>query len=337
VLCGEIVTDRVSILTGGSITATPVSTPGSETAVVFPGQGAQRPGMGRDFFERFPVARGVFSEASDALGLDIGAVCFHDDERLHRTEFTQPAILVTEIAMLRVLTAETGVAPSWFGGHSLGEYTALCAAGAMPLDVAVRLVRQRGAVMQSAVASGHGAMVAVIAAGVNAMAFTEELVQIGVDIANRNSPDQIVLSGPTHAVARAEEALRERLLGSPHELVRLDVSAPFHSRGMRAVEAGLRSALLDALPRMAPERAVAVTSNLTGTFHRGEGMALVDALVGQASGPVDWIGNMRALAGVATTIYEVGPSRPLRAFFATIGREVISVTSTRSLRQERLA
>ncbi len=287
--------------------------------------------MGRDFFERFAVARETYAEASDALGTDLPALCFGDDARLDLTEFTQPAILVTEIAMLRSLREELGLAPAVFGGHSLGEYTALCAAGALPLDAAARLVRRRGALMQAAVPEGHGAMIAVLSAGVAERDLAVDFAGIDVDVANRNSPDQIVLSGPTEAIglaaARAEDVLR----GLEHSVVRLNVSAPFHSRAMRSIEDRLRAELDAVTPKLVPEHAARVTSNLTGTFHVPALGPIVDALVGQASGTVDWIANMLALAQAASTIYEVGPHRPLRGFFRAIGRDVVSVMSTRNL------
>ncbi len=130
-------------------------------AVVFPGQGSQRPGMAADFAERFPEARAVFEEASAALELDVARICAGDD-RLNLTEFTQPCILTAEIAMLVALRAHFGLSAERFGGHSLGEYTALVAAGALPLADAVRLVRLRGRLMQDAVPVGRGGMVAVI-------------------------------------------------------------------------------------------------------------------------------------------------------------------------------
>ncbi len=306
-------------------------------AVVFPGQGSQRAGMGRDFFDRFQVARDTFAEASDALGLDLRAICFDDDPRLDRTEFTQPAILTTEIAMLRSLREQAGLAPTFFGGHSLGEYTALSAAGVIPLDVAVRLVRRRGALMQGAVAEGAGAMIAVCAKGIATRDLALDLADLEVDVANRNSLDQVVLSGPAEAVERAETRVGEALRGVEHDIVRLNVSAPFHSRAMRVIEAELRGAIEDAAPRLTPACAGVVTSNLTGTFHEPLLAPMVEALVGQASGTVDWIANMRALASVATTIYEVGPNRPLRGFFRSIGRDVVSVLSTKNAAKELCA
>src|SRR5690242_4279431 len=123
----------------------------STTAIVFPGQGSQRPGMGRDFHERFAASRRTYEEASEALGLDLGRLCFEPDERLGLTEYAQPAILATEIAMLRGLAEEHGIGAARFAGHSLGEYTALVAAGVVPLAAAVRVVRERGRLMQQAV------------------------------------------------------------------------------------------------------------------------------------------------------------------------------------------
>jgi [acyl-carrier-protein] S-malonyltransferase/trans-AT polyketide synthase/acyltransferase/oxidoreductase domain-containing protein len=290
--------------------------------------------MGRDFFDRFSVSRDAFCEASDALGVDLRALCFDEDPRLDRTEFTQPAILTTEIAMVRALRAEYGLAPTYFGGHSLGEYTALCAAGVLPLGVAARVVRRRGALMQAAAPEGAGAMIAVTSPGIGSRDVAADLRGLEVDLANRNSPDQIVLSGEARAVAGATVRLTEVLAECEHEIVPLNVSAPFHSRAMRAIEEDLRAALADASSRFVPSRADVVTSNLTGTFHGKTLDLLIDRLVAQASHAVEWIANMRALARVAGRLYEIGPHRPLRGFFRAMGHEVVSITSVRSIGKE---
>ena len=300
------------------------------TAVVFPGQGSQKPGMARDFFERFSVSRDVFSEASDALGIDMPALCFDDDPRLDLTEYTQPAILTAEIAMLRALEQDFGLQGSYWGGHSLGEYTALCAAGVVPLSVAARLVRRRGALMQRAVPAGTGSMVAVIARAPATWNLAAELADIEIDVANRNSPDQVVLSGSAPALEQACARVAKLLEGVEYELVRLHVSAPFHSRAMLAIEAEFAEALNEAAPHMRPELASVVTSNLTGHFHLPELTAVLDALRRQIRGTVDWIANMRSLSEAATEIVEVGPHRPLRGFFKSIGREVMSIVSVRT-------
>jgi [acyl-carrier-protein] S-malonyltransferase len=299
-------------------------------AIVFPGQGSQRNGMARDFCDAFSASRAVFAEASEALGLDVAALCFADDPRLELTEFTQPAILTAEIAMFRALQSEFGLSASVFGGHSLGEFTALCAADAIPFDVAVRLVRRRGALMQAAVPPGEGAMVAVRAVGVAALDLASALDGDGVDVANENSPDQVVLSGPRSAMDRACERTRELAKGVDVEFVALAVSAPFHSRRMRAVEADFRLALEDAAPRLSAERSSAVTSNFRGGFHTGQRADLLDALEHQIGGTVRWTANMRALIPVADRILEVGPGRPLRGFFKSLGVEITSIVSSKS-------
>jgi malonyl CoA-acyl carrier protein transacylase len=298
----------------------------SGVAVVFPGQGSQRAGMARDFHDRYAVSRAVFAEAGEALGLDVARLCFDEDPRLDLTEFTQPAILTAEIAMFRALQEEHGLSPQCFGGHSLGEYTALCAAGAIPLAEAVRAVRRRGALMQSAVPAGQGAMVAVLGEGVASRDLG--LDGLEVDLANKNSRDQVVLSGAASDMERACERIREA--APAVELVPLAVSAPFHSRRMRAIEPELRATLEGIAPRIAAEKARNVTSNLTGAFHTGALPDLIDALVRQASGAVDWMANMDVIAKTADRIFEIGPNRPLRGFFKSIGREVTSIVSAKA-------
>lgn len=299
-------------------------------AVVFPGQGSQRPGMARDFHERSAAARAVFAEASEALNLDLAALCFQEDDRLDRTEFTQPAILTAEVAMLRALEADFGLAPRYFGGHSLGEYTALCAAGVLGLADAVRVTRRRGALMQAAVPEGRGAMIAVISEGIAERDLGAALAGLDVDVANRNSTDQLVLSGLAPAIAEASTRLGA-LLGEGARLVPLNVSAPFHSRLMLPIENALRAEL--AALSLAPARASEVTSNFLGGFHEPRAEAVVDALTRQVSGTVDFIANMRALS-VADRIYEIGPHRPLRAFFKSVGRDVTSIVSLKTATKE---
>jgi [acyl-carrier-protein] S-malonyltransferase len=300
------------------------------TAFVFPGQGSQRAGMARDFSDSFAASRAVFAEASEALGLDVAALCFGDDPRLDLTEFTQPAILTAEIAMLRALETEFGLSASVFGGHSLGEFTALCAAGALPFDLAVRLVRRRGALMQAAVPAGEGAMVAVCGAGVAALDLASAVDADDVDVANENSPDQVVLSGPRATLDRACARVRDLAKGIDVELVPLTVSAPFHSRRMRAIEADFRRGLDEIAPRLVPERSSVVTSNFRGGFHTGRADDLLGALERQIGGTVRWVANMRALAGAADRIVEIGPGRPLRGFFKAVGVEVTSIVSCKT-------
>jgi malonyl CoA-acyl carrier protein transacylase len=292
-------------------------------AFAYPGQGSQKVGMGSDFAEAFPVARQAYEEASDSLGFDMQTLCFEDEARLALTEFTQPAILATEVAMTRVLVGVYGVAPTAFAGHSLGEYSALVAAGALSFPDALRLVRERGRLMQNAVPVGVGAMTAVMCDAVDLDALVDATRDLDVDLANHNSSDQVVLSGRATDLALAEG----RIAGDPRlqgaKLTRLAVSAPFHSRLMAPIEAPFRTILVGI--DLAVERCPAVLSNFTGTWHTPA--TLADSLVRQISGPVRWVDDMQALAAIPRVV-EVGPGRPLRAFFRSLDRTIDSVFNT---------
>ena len=173
----------------------------SVEGVIFPGQGSQRRGMAQDFRDKFLTSRRIFEEASTALGLDIAAICRDEtDPRLDLTEFTQPCILTAEIAIFEAVRAEYGYSPVYFGGHSLGEYTALVAAGALPFASAVRLVRRRGKLMQDCVAPGVGAMAAVIMENLPLAELSTRAESFGVDLANDNSAHQVVASGERSAL-----------------------------------------------------------------------------------------------------------------------------------------
>jgi [acyl-carrier-protein] S-malonyltransferase/trans-AT polyketide synthase/acyltransferase/oxidoreductase domain-containing protein len=302
-------------------------------AVVFPGQGCQRPGMGRDFHDAFAVSRRAYEEASEAVGWDVAALCFSDNGRIHRTEFTQPCILTTETAMFRAFRELTGLEPALFAGHSLGEFTALVAAGVLSLADAVRIVHERGRLMQEAVPEG-GAMVAVIAGALDPEAVRLELGDLPVDVANVNSPRQIVLSGLAAGVEEAVGRLRDSLGGGEGcRFVPLTVSAPFHSRFMKPAEAPLEDALREARPRMEAQRAPRVASNVHGGFHEPCGDAVIRNLVRQVSGTVRWVENMQAVASGAHAIYEIGPGRPLRDFFRTLDVDCASVTTLSAARR----
>ncbi|MGY2024162.1 thioesterase domain-containing protein [Nocardia gipuzkoensis] len=299
-----------------------------ECTIVFPGQGAQRTGMGADFCAEFPLARDTFAEASTAVGEDLLRICAERDPRLHRTEYTQPCVLTMEIAAYRVLAAEFGVRPVAFGGHSLGEYAALVAAGVLDLADGVRLVRTRGALMQRAVPEGAGAMAALILPDIAGSGVSDLVAEAGAEVANDNSTDQLVISGGSDAIAAARVILAERL--PDLRFVPLRVSAPFHSRWMRGIETEFAGHLAECAPRIRAERAVAVTSNYTGEFHRPE--TVTEHLVRQISAPVRWTANMRALLRSGVPRYEVGPSAPLSKFFATLGAPVTRVATVRDLR-----
>lgn len=295
-------------------------------AVVFPGQGSQKNGMAKDFYAEFPVCRHVFEEAGDAIGEDLRALCFQDDPRLDLTEYTQPAILTAEVAMFCALRDVFGFSPDRFAGHSLGEYTALVAAGVIPLTEAVRLVRERGRRMQEAVPVGQGAMTAVMSADVDVSEIQAMLDGLCVDVANHNSPEQIVLSGRRADIDVAEERLRGQL--TTVRLRRLTVSAPFHSRLMRPIEDGFRILLDGSAGTWSADKTGSVLSNYTGAVYPPNDVsAVVDGLARQISGTVRWVDNMRVISGECMRIVEVGPRRPLRGFFRTIGVSVDAITN----------
>lgn len=309
-------------------------------ALVFPGQGSQRAGMALDFADAVPASRAVLERASEALGYDMIEVCRGADARLDLTEYTQPAVLAAEIAILEGVRAHHPLAPRLFAGHSLGEYTALVAAGAIPLEVALRLVRTRGRLMQDAVPPGIGKMVALLREQGPGEETRPPLPldevraaaeRAGAELANDNSISQVVLSGLSADVDAAVEPFRERERSGHMRIVELATSCPFHSRHMRPIEAEMRRELVAASPHIVPERARVVASNATGGLHAGTLEALVDALVAQIAGTVEWRRNMDLVAAEATSILEIGPDRTLRSFFLARGTTIATVTDLRTM------
>lgn len=298
-----------------------------DIAVVFPGQGSQRPGMGKDFYEQISVCRETYEEAGDTLGWDVSSMCFGEDERLNLTEYTQPCIVTTEIAMLRGLAKQYNFMPKFFGGHSLGEFTALVAAGVMPLDETLRIVQTRGKLMQEAVPVGVGSMAAIISEDIDVDTLKKLMEDMPVDIANVNSAHQVVISGETSAVKEVEKKLEQMLASpKPFRCVHLNVSAPFHSRFMKSIENVFSHTLKEVGKNIKPQNAPQVTSNFTGGFHSNDVEKIRENLVNQISNTVRWRENMQSLAAKAGKVYEVGPARPLRDFFKTIGVTCQSIT-----------
>jgi [acyl-carrier-protein] S-malonyltransferase len=212
-------------------------------AFIFPGQGAQFPGMGKDLFDNFSVARQVFAEANEALGFDLSGLCFNGPEDdLKLTRNTQPAILTMSVAALRVVESETGLRPAFAAGHSLGEYSALVCSGTIDFAAAVKTVRLRGTFMQEAVPVGVGAMAAILSAEADVLVeICAEAAQGEVVApANYNSPGQIVIAGHASAVNRAIEIARGR---GYRKAMLLPVSAPFHCLLMQPAADRLKAVL----------------------------------------------------------------------------------------------
>jgi [acyl-carrier-protein] S-malonyltransferase len=290
----------------------------SSVAVVFPGQGSQAPGMGRELAENFPVARQVFEEADDALGFAISKLCFEGPaEDLQLTENTQPAILTVSVAAFRAMT-EAGIsAPAFVAGHSLGEYSALVAAGSLSLADAVRTVRARGRYMQEAVPIGTGAMAAVLGADVGAVEHIckEASADQVCTIANFNSPNQAVIAGNTEAVDRAVELLS----GVAKRVIKLKVSAPFHCALMKPAQDRLAQDL-EKLEFHAPSMPVVTNVDARAVTAPGE---LRDALVRQVAAPVRWVESMQLLIKQdAGTFVEAGPGKVLSGLMRQISRDV---------------
>jgi [acyl-carrier-protein] S-malonyltransferase len=285
-------------------------------AFIFPGQGSQAVGMGKDLAEKFPIARKTFEEADEALGYKISDLSFNGpEEKLKLTEITQPAILTVSVAALRVL-AEKGFTPTIVAGHSLGEYSAHVAAGTLSFVDAVRTVRQRGRYMQEAVPVGVGAMAAILGMGPEAVAeVCNEAAQGEVcQPANINSPEQIVISGNKEAVERAAELAKQR---GAKRAVMLQVSAPFHCALMQSAEEQL-AADLDRLAFHDPK--APVVTNIDG-IAKDAAAASRDALIRQVTGAVQWVQCMQTTiaAGVAMFV-EVGPGKVLCGLMRQIDR-----------------
>jgi [acyl-carrier-protein] S-malonyltransferase len=287
-------------------------------AFVFPGQGSQFVGMGKGLHDAFPESRAVFEEADGVLGFSLSGLCFGGPEgELQLTANTQPAILTTSIAALRALEGRGVPPPAYVAGHSLGEYSALVAAGTLRLCDAVAVVRRRGQYMQEAVPVGQGAMAAILALDIGAIraACAEAAQGEVVSPANINSPGQVVVAGHAGAVERVMEACKGK---GAKRAIKLPVSAPFHCALMKPAQDRLqadlaRLAFTDPGPPVVNNVDAAVVTS---------GEACREALVRQVSGAVRWQESVERMVGLGvTTFVEIGPRSVLGGLIRKISKE----------------
>lgn len=290
----------------------------SKTAFIYPGQGAQKCGMGQDFYENSASAKEVYDMASEALkdtmDIDMKDLCFHENDKLDLTEYTQAALVTTCLAMTRVVE-EAGIHPDVTAGLSLGEYCAIAAAGGMKEADAIRLVRKRGLLMQNTVPAGEGAMCAVL--GMTGEAIEAVIAGMdGVTVANYNCPGQIVITGVTKAVEEAADKLKE---AGAKRTVMLNVSGPFHSPML--AEAGRELAVVLESVELSPLKIPYVTNVTAETV---KDIAETKALLAkQVSSSVRWQQSMEnMIADGVDTFVEIGPGKTLAGFMRKINRDV---------------
>lgn len=288
-----------------------------KTAFIFPGQGSQYVGMGKDFYERIPVSRDVFLAAGEASGLPVREICFEENEKINVTEYTQIAILAAEVAMLRALE-ETGVRADVTAGLSLGEYGALAAAGAVSDRELFSVIRKRGLYMQEAVPAG-GAMTAVLGLDAGIIEEICEKTPGQVGIANYNCPGQIVITGEEGAVVKAAEALKA---AGAKRCVPLQVSGPFHSPMLEGAGSRLEEALRDI---NVTDPKIPYLANVTADYvtHKEQ---IKPLLAKQVSAPVKWQQTVeKMLADGVTTFIEIGPGKTLSGFLRKISRDALAL------------
>ena len=286
----------------------------SKIAFIYPGQGAQKAGMGKDFYENSPLARDIYDRASECLELDMRALCFEENDLLDQTEYTQAAMVTTCLAMTAVLN-EQGAKADVTAGLSLGEYCAIAEAGAMELLDAIRLVRVRGQLMQHTVPTGEGAMAAVL--GMDADQIDTVIEPIAnVTVANYNCPGQIVITGGTAGIEQASKTLKE---AGAKRVVSLNVSGPFHSPMLRSAGEKLGKELMTV---QLGELKIPYVTNVTAEYVT-DSSEIRELLTRQVYSPVRWEQSIRKMiAQGVDTFVEVGPCRTLTGFLRKIDRNV---------------
>ncbi|MGE9965329.1 ACP S-malonyltransferase [Fusicatenibacter saccharivorans] len=286
----------------------------AKIAFIYPGQGAQKPGMGKDFYENSELAKAVYDKASELLQIDMKALCFEENEKLDLTEYTQAALVTTCLAMTKVVE-ERGLKPDVTAGLSLGEYCAISVAGGMKEEDAISLVRKRGILMQNTVPAGEGAMAAIL--GMDASVIEEGIKDLeGVTVANYNCPGQIVITGETKAVEKAAEILKE---AGAKRAVLLNVSGPFHSPMLK--QAGEELAKEMEKVEMEPLQIPYVT-NVTAEYVT-DIRETKKLLAEQVAASVRWQESVeRLIAEGVDTFVEIGPGKTLAGFLRKIDRSV---------------
>ena len=286
----------------------------SKIAFIYPGQGAQKAGMGKDFYDNHKEAKALFTQASKWIELDMPKLCFEENEQLDMTEYTQAALVTTSLAMTEVLK-EKGIRPAVSAGLSLGEYAAIVTAGAMSAEDAIRLVRKRGILMQNAVPDGKGAMAAVL--GLDKEIIESVLAEIeDVTIANYNAPGQIVITGLTWAVVKAETMLKE---AGAKRVIMLNVSGSFHSPLLKGAGEELAEILKDV---QLGELTIPYVTNVTGEYVN-DSKETKELLAKQVASSVCWQQSIEKMINEGVdTFVEIGPGKTLTGFVRKISRDV---------------
>lgn len=285
-----------------------------KAAFIFPGQGAQKIGMGKDFYETFEVSKAVYDQASSWLGMDVCELCFEENDRLNITRYTQVGLLTTELAILKAVE-EKGIRPVVTAGLSLGEYAAITAAGKISLEDALRVIDKRGLYMQEAVSVG-GAMSAVIGLDMEVIRKVCEETEGIVEVANDNCPGQTVISGEAEAVAAAGEALKT---AGARMVTPLKVSGPFHSSMLKGAGERLKPEL-EKVQWMHSD--IPYVSNTTAELVEDQDKIL-PLLVRQVSESVRWQEDVKVMIDMGVdTFIEIGPGKTLAGFMKRIDRKI---------------